>query len=115
MATITQLALQVAGLGVNGDVGPFTCYTKSGKGTVVYTRAPPRVPFSIPQLANRETWKGIGWLWSHLDAATKAQWKLARDRARLSCTPFNLFLHFQTRLDYDFLKCLERRTGTQLQ
>ena len=78
---------------VQGDLGPWTCWTKPRRRIVVFLRAPPKTPATFDQIHQRNLWKEHARIWQQLSSEERSQWKLAAKLANLRITGFNLFLH----------------------
>lgn len=81
------------GLLMQGDLGPWTCYTKPRRRIVIFLRAPPKTPETFDQRHQRNLWKEHARIWRTLTHAEREQWRLAAKLANLRITGFNLYLH----------------------
>jgi len=81
------------GLLVQGDLGPWTCWTKPRRRIVVFLSAPPKTPATFDQKHQRNKWVADSIIWQALNAGEREQWRLAATRANLRVTGFNLFMH----------------------
>jgi hypothetical protein len=84
--------LTYLGLIAQGDVGPYTTYTRPGKKTVTFLQAPPKKPPSRRQIHQRNKYGLAALLWWQLSPATRASWRHAAARASLRITGWNLWL-----------------------
>jgi len=80
-----------------GDLGPYTFFTRQGERTVFFLRAPPRKPRTWLQNQNLARWTAIATLWQALTETNRANWTRLAALTHLRITPYNLFVHWQTR------------------
>jgi len=81
------------GLLMQGDLGPYTCYTKPRRRIVIFLRAPPKTPETYDQRHQRNLWKEHARIWQQLSPDERTQWQLAATLGRLRIAGYNLFLH----------------------
>lgn len=77
---------------VQGDVGPYTTYTRPGRKTVTFLQAPPKKPPSLRQLHQRNKYGLAALLWWNLTAQARAAWLRAANAASLRITGWNLWV-----------------------
>ena len=102
------------GLKIQGDLGPFTCYTNKRGLVVWFLKAPPQEPPSWIQTHERNMWRYVGWAWAALTRPQRDQWEQTARRARLRITGYNLFTYFQITDDEAVMKTVEHQTGLTL-
>lgn len=114
MKTTLDSYLNFLGLGIQGDIGPYTCYRSSRGGVIWFLKAPPRCPPSDLQNQLREKWRLIIVDWTELDAATRANWDLICDEGSLYINGINLYIWWRCSQDDSIIHTLERQTGITL-
>jgi hypothetical protein len=107
MAVIPKTSITLLGFNIQGDLGPWTCYKNARRGTVVFLRAPPRVPASAWQIDARKRWTAIARLWRAATPQQRTAWKLAASKAKLRTTGYGLFLWHHCHHDYPTLATIE--------
>jgi hypothetical protein len=63
------------GLKIQGDLGPFTCYTSKRGRVVWYLKAPPKEPPSWEQILQQNLFRYVGWAWQALAPHQREQWE----------------------------------------
>lgn len=95
MATLNIMLFSILGLNIQGDLGPYTCYTTKRRDRVVFLKAPPHTLPSHYQAHLRNKFRRIAVDWAKLSDADKATWELATKLAKTSCTGYDLFTYAQ--------------------
>lgn len=114
MATLGANLARIIGINVSGDVAGYTFYRTARGRRVFYPAAPPRVPASRRQIAQRNRWRAAAMAWRHLPEPTKEQYRLACQRGHLRCTAPGLWIAANTTHDPTWLTTIERNTNTTL-
>ena len=114
MQTAVPKTFTYLGLKIQGDLGPFTCYTSSQGQVVWYLKAPPKTPPSWQQFNQRDTFVYTGWCWSCLTPAQKAVWKAVAARACLRITGYDLFTYYCVTGDEPPIETVERQATIAL-
>lgn len=114
MAFTLRRGLALAGFNVQGDIGPYTCYTARDGRWVVFDKAPPQAPASYVQLHQRNRWRLAAKAWNQLTENNKANWELATQKLRLQLTGYNLWIYFQTTGDAATIRTVARQSGVDL-
>lgn len=94
MAKLDKNIFTVLGLRIQGDLGPWTCYTSKKGKPVIFLKAPPKVGPSRYQYLLRNHFRRLAIDWSNISDADKATWELASKKAGLRCHGYNLFTFF---------------------
>lgn len=114
MALTTLLQNKLLAWNIQGDVGPFTCYTSTRKKIVYFLRAPPLTPASPAQRVLRDRFVEAANAWQLLSNEQREQWQTTCDRASLVCTGYNLFTWFFLKQRSWNLACYAGRAGTTI-
>lgn len=101
----------LAGIRLQGDVGPFTTWTSKRQGVVILLKAPPDKPASRLQASRRRTMKAASILWNALPSITRSSWARACLSARLRITPFVLFYYFMATSDHATIETIRHLTA----
>jgi hypothetical protein len=99
------------GLKIQGDLGPFTCYTSKRGRVVWYLKAPPTTPPTDTQIAQRNAFRYAAAAWNAFAAEERAQWETAAKRACLRITGYDLCTYYFLTEDNATLETLEHQTG----
>lgn len=102
------------GWNTQGDLGPFTFYTKKNGALVWFVKAPPTKPPSYLQQHQRIKFRLVAQLWQRLSAAQQADWEYCTQVLRLNLTGYNLFIWYYTNGDRQTLATIERLADRQL-
>jgi hypothetical protein len=102
------------GLKIQGDLGPFTCYTSKRGKVVWYLKAPPKEPPTWEQVLQQNLFQCVGWAWQALAPPQREQWERVTKRARLRITGYDLFTYLETSGDEAALATIERQAGEQI-
>ena len=94
MKTIPPSIFQFLGTNTNGDLGPYTFYTSARKRLVVFPKTWPKDPATYHQTLYRNRWRHAAARWRALDANTKLLWKTLAQKANLTISGYNLFIHY---------------------
>jgi len=106
--------LRLLGYNTQGDLGPWTFYTSRRRQLVFFLRAPPKVPASQLQNAQRNKFRLAANLWNELTPADQNQWEIASKRSSSKCTGYDIFVWWVCRQDNPTIETLQRNTRTQL-
>jgi len=102
------------GLKIQGDLGPFTCYTSKHGKVVWYLKAPPKEPPTWEQTIERNIFWYVGRAWASLTQPQREQWETVAKRASLRITGYNLFSYFAITDDEPVMQTIERQTKMTL-
>lgn len=80
-----------------GDMGPYTFYTRQGKKTIFYLKAPPHKPLTFWQIHQRDRWVMIAEEWRALPQVARQAWSDLCRICHIRITPYNLFVHARSR------------------
>lgn len=114
MARVWDTLIGLLGLYPSGDLGPYTIYTSKRHKIVFFPKAPPKKPPTELQRRERAIFTSVAFLWRALPAATRADWKLATQRARLTISGYNLFTYYHSTKDREAIATVERHSGIAL-
>ncbi len=114
MALTKTHLFSIMGLRIQGDVGPFTCYTSKRKKVVFFLKAPPEKPASEWQTSRRHRFKMAAAGWRGLTNAKRALWELATKRLSFRLTGYNLWVWYYVKGDRPGLATIERHSGLTL-
>lgn len=102
------------GLKIQGDLGPFTCYTNKRGRVVWFLKAPPKEPPTWMQTLQRNIFSYVGWAWAALTPPQREQWELVAKKASLRITGYNLFSYWAITDDEPTIRTIEQQTGMLL-
>jgi hypothetical protein len=103
------------GLNVQGDLAGLTMYTSHlRRKRVVFDKAPPLVPATAAQLAQRQKFRDAGAAWQRLTTDQKDAFELATKRAWLKLTGFNLACWWYLTNQDAAIATIERQSGVTL-
>lgn len=115
MRTASPSLLQMMGVVVNGDYGPYTLYTSQRKRHVIFLKTWPKDPATYHQNLHRNRWRQAGQRWRNLDDAGRDLWRQLAAKAHATVTGYNLFIVYMVQADLGAIKTLERQTGIDVQ
>jgi hypothetical protein len=114
MHSLLRSLLQVCGLEIQGDVGPFTTYTSHRGRLVIFMKAPPKEPPSRAQVSQRNLFRIAGWSWTSMPPTEREDWQRAARAARLRISGYNLWVHWVCSHDLPTLRTVERTANVNL-
>lgn len=114
MALVKTNLLAIMGWRVQGDIGPWTCYTSKRRKFVFFLKAPPDKPPSEWQRSRRHLFKMAASGWRGLSDETKATWELATKRLSLRLTGYNLWIWWYWKQDRAAIATIEQQSGLTL-
>jgi hypothetical protein len=104
----------LAGLRLQGDVGPYTTWTSKRQGVVILLKAPPDKPASRLQFARRQAMRAAAINWNAMSSISRSSWQTACKSAQLRITPFALYFYLMTKRDHAVIDTIRRNTGEPL-
>ena len=114
MKTSFPAIFRFLGFNTQGDCGPYTFYTSTDKGLVIYLRAPPKTPATRRQRAQRSQFVAAALLWDSLTHDERTDWATAATRARLRISGWNLFTFLVLTARRAPIHTVERQSRTLL-
>lgn len=111
MKNLKPSIFQFLGVLTNGDAGPYTFYTSHRKRLVFFLKTWPHDPATYHQKLNRDKWRHASLRWRSLDQSTRDNWEKITNRAHLTITGFNLFMHYMTKDGRKTVEAVERAAG----
>ena len=114
MALVKTNLFAIMGWRVQGDIGPFTCYTSKRRDFVFFMKAPPDKPPSELQKKARQLFRMAALAWRGSTGIQKAKWELATKRLSLRLTGYNLFVWYYMKRDRAIIATIEQQSGVTL-
>jgi len=114
MLTATDRKMKLLGFKVQGDLGPFTCYTNRKNQLVWYIKAPPIEAPTDQQVLQHNNFAAIGRVWQMLDPDERARWKRMAHRANLRITGYNLFTYWMLSGDIEVMLTISNQVGMSI-
>jgi hypothetical protein len=108
------MTISYAALSMQGDVGDLTTFTDRKGQLIAFLKAPPRVPASTKQEANRARFTNAQRSWDSLSTLDKVLWNLAADRGNLAITGRNLWIACVMKRNWSYAQTVSRQTGIPL-
>jgi hypothetical protein len=102
------------GLKIQGDLGPFTCYTSKRNRIVWFLKAPPKTPLTEEQLNQLAMFREAAWAWRSFTDEQRQVWTLAARKASLRISGYNLLTYLVATGDDAAVRTIERQTGISL-
>jgi hypothetical protein len=102
------------GWNTQGDLGPYTFYTASDQGLVIYLSTTPRRKHKRQCAHYKNKFRLIGAQWQMLTPEARADWELASKRAGLRISGYNLYTYWLMSDDRAAITTVERHSGVTL-
>jgi len=102
------------GLKIQGDLGPFTCYTTKRGRVVWFLKAPPKEPPTWQQVLQQNLFRYVSWAWRALTPPQRDDWDRIARHASLRITGYDLFTYLQTTDDHSIIAAIERHATAKL-
>jgi len=107
--------ISLLGLKIQGDLGPFTCYTSQRGRIVWFLKAPPKEPATWEQKMRRNVFAFAAQCWQTMEPETRQRWNEAARRANLRISGYNLLTYFISTDDREVLRTIMNQTGIVLE
>ena len=111
---LTRRTLNLLGINMQGDFGPWTCYKRVNQRLVYFAQAPPKTAPSAWQIANRAKWKQYARLWSAIGEEGRKAWHDCAALLNLHVTGWNLFIWHLSKQDQVAIDRIQEQTGITL-
>lgn len=81
---------------------------------ICFVKTRPAVPVTARQRANMLKFKAIASIWRALSPESRQRWRDAARLAKLTITPYNLFVYSMMQPDRSTIKTIEHQSGIDL-
>jgi hypothetical protein len=114
MKTASNNLMRLMGFKLQGDFGPFTCYTSKRNQVIWFIKSPPLEPPTMEQIEQMNLFRFAGFSWKQMSDQERDSWNQATSRANLRISGYNLWTFWICTQDRPAIATVEFQSGILL-